>query len=397
MKSEEWVERTKEIIEIIESHGGGARYVGGCVRDSIIGRKINDIDIATNLLPEQVIEYLTQRGIKTIPTGLKHGTITAMINKIPVEITTLRRDIVCDGRHAEVAFTAEWIDDAKRRDFTFNALYMDKNGEIYDYFNGINDLKNKELRFVGDSNERITEDYLRILRVFRFHTYLCDVDLSKEILNSCSKHSENINILSGERIQVEMIKLLSYPNAIRAMNYMIDYNILDKIIPNADFDLEKLDISLLKPITDPILKLALILRTSKNKNLFPELIFKRWKFSKKHYSELEMLTNFSKDVIDPKYFIIEYGKEFLNKIIEIYNAEHKISNDRYIELKHLIDSWEIPAFTISGNDLIKMGVSAGKDVGFILRELRGYWHKSNYLLSKEELLSLAIRFINNNI
>ncbi len=170
------------IVEAIEDARGNARLVGGCVRDSVLGRDTTDIDLATDLVPEMVIQALGSAGIKTIPTGIKHGTVTAVVAGIPYEITTLRRDLECDGRHAAVAFTNSWMEDASRRDFTFNALYCDKSGKIYDYFSGMQDLENRTVVFIGDAEARINEDFLRILRVFRFHASICDKSpLSEEI------------------------------------------------------------------------------------------------------------------------------------------------------------------------------------------------------------------------
>ena len=186
-----------------------AYVVGGCVRDAIVKRPIKDIDIATPQTPENVIKLLTAEDIKVIPTGIKHGTVTAVHGKETIEITTLRRDLDCDGRHAEVEFTNNWQEDAARRDFTMNALSMDLDGNIYDYFNGIHDLHKGIVKFVGNPDARVQEDYLRILRYFRFEAHYGTHAIDKESLNACIKFKQNIESLSGERIQAEMFKLLS--------------------------------------------------------------------------------------------------------------------------------------------------------------------------------------------
>ncbi|GFQ76049.1 CCA tRNA nucleotidyltransferase 1, mitochondrial [Trichonephila clavata] len=252
---------TSLIIDAIEEFGGEARLVGGCVRDSILQRDVHDIDLATNLLPNQTIKALKLRNIKTIPTGLKHGTITAVLNQRSFEITTLRHDVKCDGRHAKVEFTNNWQADASRRDFTFNALYADKHGHIYDYFGGIEDLKARRLNFIGNAEDRIKEDYLRILRAFRFHAKICVGDLSDEILNVCKKHSHMIQNLSGERIRDEILKLLECNDPFPTLKSMQESDVLQKIIPK-EVKCEILSSPLLLG-TDALVKLALLLRTTK--------------------------------------------------------------------------------------------------------------------------------------
>ncbi|MDD9336115.1 MAG: CCA tRNA nucleotidyltransferase [Wolbachia sp.] len=328
---------TNFIIEAIENSGGESRLVGGCVRDSILKRDVHDIDLATNLLPSQAIEALKLRNIKTIPTGLKHGTITAILNQRFFEITTLRHDVKCDGRHAEVRFTDNWQADASRRDFTFNALYVDKHGRIYDYFGGIEDLKARRLNFIENAEDRIKEDYLRILRAFRFHAKICVVDLSDKILAVCKKHSHKIYNLSGERIRDEIFKLLEYDNPVPTLKSMQKSDVLQKIIPK-EVKCEILSSTLLsntrllsKPIygekslgevqastieylnvfdehrqtstiklpseiefqkksTDALVKLALLLRTTENDRLsLGEYISKFLRFSKKEKEKLSFL------------------------------------------------------------------------------------------------------------
>ncbi|CAH2216964.1 jg5551, partial [Pararge aegeria aegeria] len=262
------------------------------VRDSILQRDIHDIDLATNLLPNQAVKALKLRNIKTIPTGLKHGTITAILNKRSFEITTLRHDIKCDGRHAKVEFTNDWQADASRRDFTFNALYADKHGHIYDYFGGIQDLKTRKLNFIGNAEDRIKEDYLRILRAFRFHAKICIGDLSDEILDVCKKHSHMIQNLSGERIREEIFKLLECNDPAPTLKSMQKSDVLQKIIPK-EVKCEILSSPLLintkppikpsayvhtpflDPTIDALTKLALLIRTAEDRASLGEESFQK--------------------------------------------------------------------------------------------------------------------------
>src|SRR5215510_7795567 len=162
---------TRAVIRALTRNGGSARFVGGAVRNALLGATVGDVDIATPLAPKEVIRRLAQAGLKSVPTGIDHGTVTAISSRKPFEVTTLRRDVSTDGRRATVAFTTEWSEDAARRDFTINALYANEDGEIFDYFGGLDDLKARRVRFVGDARTRIREDYLRILRLFRFHAW----------------------------------------------------------------------------------------------------------------------------------------------------------------------------------------------------------------------------------
>ncbi|MCV3769441.1 MAG: CCA tRNA nucleotidyltransferase [Wolbachia pipientis] len=409
---------TSIIINAIEKFGGEIRLVGGCVRDSILQRDVHDIDLATNLSPDRVIKALELHNIKAIPTGLKHGTVTAILNKRSFEITTLRYDIKCDGRHAKVKFTNNWKDDASRRDFTFNALYVDKYGRIYDYFGGIKDLKAQKLNFIGNAEGRIKEDYLRILRVFRFHAKICIKDLSDEILDVCKKYSHMISNLSGERIREEMFKLLECNNPVPALKSMQKSNILQKIIPkevkceilSSPFlvktqSVTKSSIAMIhtslsdssmsyfnvKPI-DALTKLALLLRTTKknDKVSLGEDISRFLRLSNKQKKKLLFLlsNNIKTELSEKKQkqYISFFGKELYCDLVKIYGVESGKNVDKYIES---IKIFNIPKFPLSGYDLISIGQHPGKNLGRNLELLKQRWENSSYSLTKEELLLYA--------
>ncbi|WP_341813775.1 CCA tRNA nucleotidyltransferase [Wolbachia endosymbiont (group B) of Germaria angustata] len=402
---------TSVIIEAIEKFGGEARLVGGCVRDSILQRDIHDIDLATNLLPNQAVKALKLRNIKTIPTGLKHGTITAILNKRSFEITTLRHDVKCDGRHAKVEFTNDWQADASRRDFTFNALYADKYGHIYDYFGGIQDLKARKLNFIGNAEDRIKEDYLRILRAFRFHAKICIGDLSDEILDVCKKHSHMIQNLSGERIREEIFKLLECNDPAPTFKSMQKSDVLQKIIPK-EVKCEILSSPLLintKPLTkssayghtpfldptiDALVKLALLLRTAEDRVSLGEEVSKFLRLSNKQKKKiLFLLSNNIKTELsekEQKKYISLFGKELYCDLMKICGIESGINVDEYISFAKMFN---IPKFPLSGDDLITIDHQPGKNLGRNLELLRQHWEDSSYTLTKEELILYAKSFI----
>lgn len=378
---------TSLIIDAIEEFGGEARLVGGCVRDSILQRDVHDIDLATNLLPNQTIKALKLRNIKTIPTGLKHGTITAVLNQRSFEITTLRHDVKCDGRHAKVEFTNNWQADASRRDFTFNALYADKHGHIYDYFGGIEDLKAQRLNFIGNAEDRIKEDYLRILRAFRFHAKICVGDLSDEILSVCKKHSHMIQNLSGERIRDEILKLLECNDPFPTLKSMQESDVLQKIIPK-EVKCEILSSPLLLG-TDALVKLALLLRTTKKNDRLSlgEYISKFLRLSNKQKKKLLfLLSNDIKTELsekEQKKYISLFGKELYCDLVKICGVESGENVDKYISFAN---TFNIPKFPLSGDDLISIGHQPGKSLGRSLELLKQHWEDSSYTLTKEELV-----------
>ncbi|KLT22883.1 poly A polymerase family protein [Wolbachia endosymbiont of Armadillidium vulgare str. wVulC] len=380
---------TSVIIDAIEKFGGEARLVGGCVRDSILQRDVHDIDLATNLLPDQAIKALKLRNIKTIPTGLKHGTITAILNQRSFEITTLRHDVKCDGRHAKVEFTNDWQADASRRDFTFNALYADKHGHIYDYFGGTQDLKARRLNFIGNAEDRIKEDYLRILRAFRFHAKICIGDLSDEILDVCKKYSHMIQNLSGERIREEVFKLLECNDPVPTLKSMQKSDVLQKIIPK-EVKCEILFSKLLLG-ADALVKLALLLRTAGS---LGEDVSKFLRLSNKQKKKLLFLlsSNIKTELSEKeqKKYISLFGIELYCDLMKICGIESETNVDEYISFAN---TFNIPKFPLSGNDLISIGHQPGKSLGRSLELLRQHWENSSYTLTKEELILYAKSFI----
>ncbi|MDV4169112.1 CCA tRNA nucleotidyltransferase [Rhodovulum sp. FJ3] len=234
----DWIDRpaTRAVTDCLTRAGFQAYFVGGCVRNALIGAPVSDIDIATDALPQQVQDCAAGAGLRQVPTGIEHGTITVVSDGIPHEITTFRRDVETDGRHATVAFSTDLRDDAARRDFTMNALYAAPDGTVVDPLVGIPDLNARRVRFIGDPNARITEDYLRILRFFRFHAWYGDVaqGVDPDGLAACAENLEGLEHLAKERVTTELIKLLSAPDPAPSVASMRVSGVLNALLPGAD-------------------------------------------------------------------------------------------------------------------------------------------------------------------
>lgn len=221
---------TRAVLTALAAAGFEGRLVGGTVRNALMGLDVSDIDIATPARPDAVMAVCAKAGLATAPTGLEHGTVTVVWNHVPVEVTTLRRDVATDGRRAVVAFTDDWAEDAGRRDFTMNALYCDGEGRLYDYVGGYPDLVARRIRFIGDADQRIAEDYLRILRFFRFHATYATGAPDQVAMGACARGLDGIGRLSAERIRAELVKLLVAPGAVAAVEAMTDIGLLPIVL-----------------------------------------------------------------------------------------------------------------------------------------------------------------------
>jgi poly(A) polymerase len=222
----------ERLLEALGGDEGLTRYVGGAIRDDLLDHRMSDVDLATRLQPPEVMQRLEAAKIKAVPTGIDHGTITAISDGHPYEVTTLRRDVSTDGRRATVAFTTDWEEDAARRDFTINALSADpKTGEIFDYFGGLKDLEERHIRFIGDPLKRIAEDHLRILRYFRFHARFGAGEPDPEALDACTVRANDLMALSRERIADELLKLLELPDPFSTVEIMLERGILKPVLP----------------------------------------------------------------------------------------------------------------------------------------------------------------------
>ena len=335
------------------------RAVGGVVRDTLSGKAVSDIDLATRHAPQDVIARLDSVGIKTIPTGLAHGTVTAVLTSGHVEITTLRRDVATDGRHATVAFTGDWREDAARRDFTINALYADlASGEIFDYFGGIGDLSAGVVRFIGAPLDRIAEDHLRILRFFRFQARYGRGTPDAPSLSACTARANDLMALSRERIADELLKLLALPAPADVMAMMITHGIWKPVLP----ELVSADplVNLGEP--DAVRRLAGLLPPDP---AIADTIAKRLKLSKAISKRLVLAAGRGEgDAADPRALAYRTGIEAARDRLTLLGEADALSQ---------LEGWSVPILPISGGALIKRGVSAGPDVARLLKVIEEQW------------------------
>ncbi|WP_341747524.1 CCA tRNA nucleotidyltransferase [Candidatus Tisiphia endosymbiont of Dascillus cervinus] len=381
----------KEILSIIKLGGGVARIVGGAVRDAILGVVNYDIDIATNLLPEQVTDILSTANINVIPTGIKYGTVTALLNNKKFEITTLRKDIKCDGRHTEVIFTDDFMEDATRRDFTINALsYCPFEHKIYDYFGGIDDLRESKVIFIGQPFERIEEDFLRILRFFRFSCYYAR-QLDRNGLDACIKLQENLKLLSKERVKWEMDKLIISDNSPNILQQMFDNGILQIILPVSQFDKKYLSEAINFGSLEPYTRYSLLFYHTKNLPLSDLL---NLKFSRQIALKIITILGFVNKEINEftlrEIWWENYDKnddylQYISVLVSLGKVDRTVTKkflDRY-------SSKPRPIFPINGHDLQKINIH-GKDIGTVIDKLKKSWIASDFTLNKNQLLELVI-------
>ena len=364
------------VLHILTAGGQKALLVGGCVRNALLEEPIDDLDIATDAEPQRVIELMQDAGLRTVPTGMDHGTVTVIAGGKPHEVTTFRRDIETDGRRAKVAFSKAIHDDAARRDFTMNALYADKAGRIVDPLGGLPDLLSRRVRFVGDPAERIQEDYLRILRFFRFHARYGDASegLDPAGLAACAKYSYGLDKLSRERIGNEMRKLLAAREPGPALAAMNHAGILAKILPGANT-------TALTPLShleghlppDPIRRLAVI---------GGEDPIDRLKLSRAEGRQLSQMLNGAAAKSGPAELAYRFGEKLALDILLVRSAMAR---------QHLPNGYEeamvrgaSAKFPVKPADL--SGI-AGPALGNRLKELEDSWIASGFELSREQLLS----------
>lgn len=379
-------EDAKKIVQLYVKADHEIRFIGGCVRDCFLGRELKDVDMATTALPKETIALLQKNTIQTIPTGIEHGTITAILNNNPIEITTLRADVVTDGRHAQVSFTKDWKTDAERRDFTINALSLDSEGELHDYFNGVNDLENKRLRFIGDAAKRIQEDYLRILRYFRFASQLNWVLADEEELQICRQFADKLKNLSRERIQAELFKLILGDACIPTAEQMEKYGIWQALLDTP------VNMSALKNIVD-----------LENKHVEPDALRRLIAFigidNSEAFEKIAALSNKEKKRIEIIRKLPADQNGSLTKMLYEFGAE-RVLDYYYLQnndsLFDTIKTWAKPVFPVKGSDIMALTKTEGPFVGVILKQIEDYWIAQNFKPSKEELMQKAQAMIAQN-
>jgi poly(A) polymerase len=379
------------------------KFVGGCIRKSLNGELIDDIDLATLLEPDEVKEKLNKENIQVIDTGIEHGTVTAIINNKKFEITTLRRDILTDGRHAEVKFTTDWKEDALRRDFTINAIYADLDGRIFDPFNGESDLKKGQVKFIGLPEKRIKEDYLRILRYFRFSSQYSRFHYKDEDIQEIKKNINGINKISKERIFDELKKILLLNDLYGIFLNDDSKECILNIFPQFKFykrlkTFKNLDSKLKLEYDFNIILAILIVDHSDNYEFF---CFK-YKVSNDIKSRLKIISNYYESLKNNSFFsdvnikklIYFLGKRTVKDFLLFSKlANNKLKDSDLINKIKLIDKYSTPKFPISGNDLKEYGYEKGPELGLKLKSLEEKWVNNNFVL-EDQFLRKYLKKIN---
>ncbi len=387
---------SRRILDALSADGHPVRFVGGCVRDGLLGclDPDGDLDLATPARPDRIIALLKNAGIKVIPTGLKHGTVTAICGGTIFEITTLREDIACDGRHAEVRFTDDFALDAARRDFTINAMSVDRDGRLYDYFDGRDDLAQGRLRFVGEADQRVKEDYLRILRFFRFFAAYGRPPADPDALSACRRGIAGIESLSGERIRTEMLKLLGADDPIAALNLMIEAGVLGTVLPTSPApDLTILSRLLtVEPSADALRRLASLLRSSSASQETTSSVASRWRLSNKDRTRLSMLllerkVSVSSTIKKGRQDLYRLGPDDYLDLIYLSAAENDAKAENLENAKGLALSWTSPTFPLRGQDLIDHGLKPGQAIGDLLGRIEKWWLDQDMQPDREACLA----------
>ncbi|MFY8091973.1 MAG: CCA tRNA nucleotidyltransferase [Niveispirillum sp.] len=389
----------RRVMQSLMRTGQEARFIGGCVRDAILGIQAADIDIATPLPPDEVMRRLRQDGIRVIPTGIDHGTVTALTEGASFEITTLRRDVETDGRHAVIAFTDNWLEDAGRRDFTFNAMSLTPEGELYDPFDGVRDLKAGRVRFIGQARERIAEDVLRILRFFRFHARFGQGRPDPDAVAACATMAPLLPSLSGERVQQEVMKILAQDRMVEVWRLMIDCGVVAQILPQAVnvSRLAALDrLEWLVGEAHPMAHLAALLPSGLSAAADT---VERLRLSNTNRDHLLGLCAPPVDVhpdltvTSRRHALQKLGPETYRDLLLLAAASRGTPAVELLEALAEAATWVVVPFPLKGRDLLELGMTPGPDVGVLLAAMEGWWAARDYRPTREDCLAELTRRI----
>lgn len=381
-----WMEKpgARAILRALRVEDGNSRIVGGAVRDALLGLPVADVDLATRLPPETVIARLEAGGVRAVPTGIDHGTVTAVAHGMAIEVTTLRRDVSTDGRRATVAYTDDWREDAARRDFTFNALYADPvDGTIHDYFGGREDLEARHVRFIGAPLERIAEDHLRILRFFRFHARFGQGAPDAEGLAACAARANDLMALSRERIRDEIVKLLGVADPVPTVRLMLDRAILKPVLP----EIEPERIALLERVIrderavgippSALRRLAALLPRDA---ALAESIALRLKLSNAERRHLCQITETGAPAERPEALAYRLGTAAA--------VDRLLLDGAAIDLVMRIREWPVPVLPLKGGELVKRGLAKGAAVSRLLREIERRWIEAGFPQDQDRIEAL---------
>jgi len=371
---------TRAVLAALSAGGIEARFVGGSVRDALLGRPIGDIDIATPAPPERVIELLEKTGIKVVPTGLAHGTVTAIVPPRNFEITTLRRDVETYGRRARVAFDADWAADAGRRDFTINAIFLAPDGTIDDPVDGLSDLRARRVHFVGDPATRIAEDVLRLLRYYRFEARFGTGIGDEQARAACRAAAHPLPTLSGERVAQELVKLLETPDPVAVLQMMQEDGVLAVALPESR-GLDRLRRLIeIEPKADPLLRLAALIEVDAEG---AAAVAVRLRFSNAWRARLRGLSQ--PWPLDPigdsrlqRRALHRLGVERYRDVALLMAADGKVSQSWLTEFLDLARAWTSPVFPLAGRDVTELGIPPGERVGRLLGAVRDWWEAGDF-------------------
>jgi len=358
---------------IFSKAGHSIRIVGGAVRDLLLGKIPKDIDLATDATPDKMVELFKKADIKYIPTGIKHGTVTAVIDAEQYEITTLRADTKTDGRRADVDFITSWEEDAKRRDLTYNAMSLDFKGRLYDYTGGLDDLQDKTSKFVGDPAERIKEDYLRILRYFRFQSKLPSAKFDTDTLDAIKANAGGLKKISPERIWMETKKILMSDNLIVILDAMNDTGVA-RIIGLPVGNARKASKIVVDDANSYLSRLAMLVDN--------DSLVKKWRMSNDEATILQFMLAYKNKKID-----LQTAKDMLVDGISKEKLLMTLKFQSNFQVARQIADWNPPEFPVLGRDFIELGMKPGPDIGYKLKQAKDLWKKSGYKLSKEQILA----------
>jgi poly(A) polymerase len=394
MAPQPWIKAapTRALLKALENAGIQARFVGGCVRDALLDRPIADVDLATPARPEEVIAALEKARIKAVPTGIEHGTVTAVFNSSApprhFEITTLRRDVETDGRHARVAFDADWAEDAARRDFTINAIYLDPGGTLHDPVGGLADLEAQRVRFVGEPARRIAEDVLRVLRYYRFEARFGSGNGDEAARAACRDAAPLLAGLSAERVAQEVLRLLAVPDPVSALRMMAEDGVLPAILPEAT-RLDRLQHLIeLEPQADPLRRLAALIEIDA---AGATALAERLRLSNAERDRLAGLAppwplEPRGDLRAQRLALYRLGAERYRDIALLLTADGAMDQPRLVELLALAAAWQPPRFPLQGRDVTALGVPPGKRVGELLAQVRQWWEAGDFTADRAACL-----------
>ncbi|HEV8026505.1 MAG TPA: CCA tRNA nucleotidyltransferase [Stellaceae bacterium] len=384
---------THAVLAALSDAGGAARFVGGAVRDALLGRPVGDIDIATPLSPEEVTLRLERAGVTVVPTGIAHGTVTAVVPPRHFEITTLRQDVETFGRQARVAFIADWTGDAGRRDFTMNALFLDIDGRVFDPVGGLEDLHAGRVRFVGDPATRIREDVLRLLRFYRFYAHYGRGEADGAARAACTALAPLLPGLSGERVAAETLKLLAAPDPLPTLAMMAEDGVLAVLLPEAQRRDRLATLVPLEPTPDPLRRLGALVAGDVAQ------LAERLRLSNEQRDRLTALAqppwpiDLAGDDAVQRRAVYHLGVERYRDLVLLRAAETG-EIERVAALLALAESACPPPFPLKGRDVTALGVPPGPEVGRLLAAVEAWWEEGDFRADRAACLAEVARRVN---